>query len=212
MATYKNGVPGNFSGKLGNLVFYSLKGKPVVRSRSKITKPPSEKQLANQMGLRVANAFLKPMMEFIQLGFAAMAEGTGKSAYNLALGYNKKQAIGGVYPDLEMDYAQVLVSQGEMEGAYNPGVELTSGGLEFSWNCPRGLPWPRETDQVMLLAYFPGLGKAVYKLVGPGRSAAAATLAIPANLLEAYMEVYISFVAQNRKELSDSTYLGHFNK
>lgn len=212
MATYKNGVLGNFSGKLGNLVFYSLKGKPVVRSRSKITKPPSEKQLENQMSLRVVIAFLKPMMEFIQLGFAAMAEGTGKSAYNLALGYNKKQAVGGVYPDLEMDYAQVLVSQGEMDGVDDPRVELTSGSLDFSWNCPRGLPWPRETDQVMLLVYFPGLGKAVYNLAGPGKSAAAATLAIPANLLDVYMEVYISFIAENRKELSNSTYLGCFNR
>lgn len=212
MATYINGIWGNYSGKIGTLVFYTLNGKQVTRSIGKSTKPPTEKQLQNQMELRVVIAFLKPILSVINSGFAAMAKGTGKSPHNIAVSYNKKQAVAGAYPDVEMDYARVLVSQGKLPEVHDAEVEPATEGLSFTWDCPADLRWPRQTDQVMLLAYFPTTGEAIYELGGPKRSAGSAMLAIPANLLDAYMEVYMAFVAQDRKGISNSVYLGSFNK
>lgn len=212
MATYKNGILGPCSGKVGDLVFYILNGKQVVRTKGKITKPPTEKQLLNRMEVSVVHAFLKPIVELINAGFASVAKGTVKSPYNMAFAYNKKNAVQGVYPNPEMDYEKVMVTQGRMQGACVPAVELTATGLSFTWSCSANMPWPRPHDQVMLLAYFPVLKKAVYLLGGANRASGAAVLALQPEMLSEYMEVYISFVAQDRKGVSNSTYLGSFNK
>lgn len=184
----------------------------MVRTKGKITKPPTEKQLLNQMEVSVVHAFLKPIVELINAGFATIAKGTGKSPYNMAFAYNKKNAVQGVYPNPEMNYEKVMVTQGRMQGASVPDVELTATGLSFTWYCSANLPWPRPYDQVMLLAYFPVLKKAVYLLGGTNRAAGAAVLPVQPELLNEYMEVYISFVAQDRMGISNSTYLGNLNK
>lgn len=212
MAILRNGILGSCSGKIGNMVFYTVNGKQMARSVGKYTKPPTEKQLQNQMELGVVTTFLKPIMVLINAGFGLMANGSGKSPYNLAVGFNKKQAMQGVYPDVEMAYEKVLVTRGNMWGAIAAGPELTNTGLSFSWESSASLQWSRQSDQVMLLAYFPAKGLAVYELAGPKRSALAAVLPIPEELLTAYMEVYIAFVAEDRKQISDSSYLGNFNK
>lgn len=211
MGTLRNGIAGNYSGKIGNLVFYEIKGRQVVRTIGKMSKPPSEKQLQCYAEMAAVNRFLKPIIEFVNAGFALKARGSNKSPYNLALGHNKKFALQGTKPDVNVNYEKVLVTQGKMWEAINPAVTLSAEGLNFTWDCPPTLHWPRPTDQVMLLAYLPLLEKAVYVLAGASRVKGTALLSLQPDLLTAHMEVYISFVAENRKEISDSTYLGRFN-
>ncbi|WP_394334675.1 DUF6266 family protein [Pedobacter africanus] len=54
--------------------------------------------------------------------------------------------------------------------------------------------------------------KAVYGLAGASRRQGTAQLPLQPELLNERMEVYISFVAENRKEICNSTYLRSFNK
>lgn len=211
MGTLRNGLLGHYRGKIGNLVFYVVNGKQVVRTQTKHNYPPTVKQLQNRNELSTVMAFLKPLREFVSIGFAKAASGTVKSPYNMAVSYNKIHAVTGIYPDVVMDYAKVMVSQGNMLPALTPTVELIADGLKFNWLCPAGLEWPRGGDQVMLLAYFPGLQRASYLLHGAARFQCTETLSLPANVLNEHMEVYISFIAQNRKQIADSIYLGSLN-
>jgi hypothetical protein len=211
MAILRNGILGNYQGKIGSLTFYTLNGKQVVRTIGKITKPPTVRQLQNRMEISVVNGFLRPIIEFINAGFAVMAQGTTKNPYNIALAYNKIQAVQGVYPDVTMNYEKVLVTEGKLPEAIDPAVELLPEGLSFTWQCPADLPWPRASDQVMLLVYFPALQKALYLLSGASRAVCQTVMNIQENLLAEYMEVYISFVAENRKGISNSSYLGSLN-
>ena len=210
MGKLDNGILGNYTGKIGKLSFYTLNGKQVVRTIGKMSKPPTDKQLQNYAEMAAVNQLLKPVIEFINAGFAVQAKGTTKSPYNLALGYNKIHALQGADP-VTINYEKVLLTQGNMEEAINPAVTLVPEGLSFTWDCPVDLPWPRPTDQVMLLAYFPELQKAVYVLAGASRIKGTNTLHLQPELLTEYMEVYISFVAENRKSAANSTYLGSFN-
>lgn len=211
MGTLRNGLLGNYKGKIGNLVFYEVKGKQVVRTLGKSKGPASPAQLQNRQELACVMNFLRPLREFINIGFAAMAQGNVKTPYNMAVSYNKVNAVMGAYPNVGIDYEKVLVSQGRMQGPDGPAVELTATGLSFTWTCPGHLEWPRPNDQVMLLAYFPSLQKAEYLLYGAARLQCAEVLTLPANLLDKHMEVYISFIAENRGQISDSMYLGRFN-
>jgi hypothetical protein len=206
-----NGILGNYTGKIGKLSFYVRNGKQVVRTIGKMSKPPSEKQLQCYAEMAAINKFLKPLIEFVNAGFAAKARGTTKTPYNLALGYNKKYALQGTNPEISINYEKVLLTQGKLPEVLNAAVVLTTQGLSFSWEVPANLAWPRSTDQSMLLAYFPDLQKAVYVLAGASRMKGGDVLPLQPELLTEHMEVYISFVSENRREISTSTYLGSFH-
>jgi hypothetical protein len=212
MAILRNGIAGHYSGKIGNLVFYIRNGKQVVRTIGRVTKPPTENQLRSRKELAVVIGFLKPITEFINIGFALKAMGSTRIPHNMAVSYNRLNALQGVYPDTAINYEKALVTQGSMLEALSPTVEATAEGLSFTWQCPADLPWPRETDRVMLLAYFPAWQKAVYLLSGASRSLGVEVLTIQPGLLNEHIEVYISFIAENRNGIANSTYLGSFNK
>ncbi|SMC74641.1 DUF6266 family protein [Pedobacter africanus] len=208
----KNGLTGHIKGKVGNLVFYTINGKQVTRTIGKTTKPPTEKQKQTHAEMAAINKFLKPVLEFISLGFALKAINTGKNAFNLALGYNKKYALQGNCADgISIDYEKVLLTQGSLCPPLNAAVSPGPQGLNFTWEVQQGTEWPETTDQVMLLAYFPELQKAVYVLAGASRIKGADVLPLQPALLTAHMEVYIAFIAADRKKISDSMYLGKVN-
>lgn len=212
MAILKHGMFGNYQGKLGNMVFYVVNGKQVVRTIGKNTKPPTVAQLKCRKEMKMVHAFLKPVTEFVNLGFYLKAKGTSKTPYNMAFSYIKRHATEDIYTDLMINYEAALFTKGSLTEAIDPEVELVPEGLKFNWLCPDDLMWPHENDQVMLLAYFPNLSKAVYLLYGAKRVEKQAILQIAPELLAEYMEVYISFISERRNKIADSTYLGSFNK
>lgn len=211
MGKLTNGLLGMLTGKVGNLVYYNVNGKQVVRKLGKVTKPPTVAQLQNRMEMKTVMQFLSPLTEFLNVGFIPRHQDRHKSAFSLAVSYNKKNAVTGTNPDVVIAYEKVRLSEGCLEEAIAPTVELLAEGLKFSWLCPGNLPWPANTDRVMLLAYFPNLKTAVYVTSAAKRQQLTETLNLAEDMLAEYMEVYISFVAENRKSAADSTYLGSFN-
>jgi predicted amidohydrolase len=211
MGILRDGITGFVTGKVGDMVFYVLNGENVVRHAGKSVKPRSEAQLANQAKMALVNLVLKPLLEFVNIGFAHVAQDDRSNPYNRAVSYNKINAIAGVYPDLLIDYGKVLVSKGKLSVVQGGTVELVAEGLKFGWLFDSDMPYPRENDRAMLLAYFPVLGSAVYSLEGASRKAGADLLVLPGELLAEPMEVYIAFVAANGKSVSNSVYLGRLN-
>lgn len=212
MATYRNGMFGNYRGKIGNLVFYVVNGKQRVRSLGINSKPATTAQLQNRQEMGIVIDFLKPLKEFVTVGFGQKAKGKSATPYNFAVSYNRKHAVAGTYPDASIAYDKVLVTEGSWRTADDPLVVLTGSSLHFSWSCTSSIPWPAPYDQVILLAYFPKLEKTVYLLYGARRSSCEDQLALTPDLVEEYMEVYISFISADRKKIANSTYLGSFNK
>jgi len=211
MGILKNGILGSVQGKLGNLVYYTVKGKNRVRTIGKTKKPASAAQLQNQQEMRMVIQFLKAVSEFIQVGFADVARRSGRSAYNMAVSYNKRHAVQGLQPDVFIDFEKVRLTEGILLAAVDATVVLNTKGLEFSWTSPEHVYWSHAHDQVMMLAYFPLLKEAAYVLYGAVRSACADQLPIPPELLAEHMEVYISFISDDRKDIANSSYLGSFN-
>ncbi len=130
MATLKNGIFGGISGKVGNTIYYMLNGKQVARKVGRTAKPPSLTQLANRQAMKVTAGFLRPISLFIRTGFGLEAARRNIYPQNVAMGFNKSYALKGQYPDLEMDYAKVMVSCGNMLKLDNPHV-IMSGNAEI---------------------------------------------------------------------------------
>ncbi len=212
MAISKNGPFGSTSGKIGNLVYYECMGQERVRTIGYNLNPPTTAQLASRAEISVTSRFLKPALEFINTGFGVKAAAELRIPYNLAMSYNKINAMTGIYPDLSIDFEKALVSQGDLQTAQDPAVVLTLNGLQFNWLTTPDMAWPELSDQVMLLAYFPGLRKVSFTLYGPERIQGTALLALGTPMLDQYIETYISFISADRKQVSDSVYTGSFNK
>ncbi|HMI05743.1 MAG TPA: DUF6266 family protein [Pedobacter sp.] len=206
MGILSGGIAGLVTGRVGDMVFYVLNGKQVVRMVGKSVKPPTGKQLTARMQMTMVAGFLKHLVEYLNVGFGPDVV-DDENAYNAAMRYNRKNALSGVYPDVVLDYSKVLVSKGDLPGAAGAVVELLDDGLHFVWSNPSDIPYPRGNDQVMLLAYFPALASAIYLLEAASREEGSAFLPVPGDLLAEHMEVYLSFVAADRKSVSDSIYL-----
>lgn len=211
MAIAQNGPGSNHRGRLGNVVYYMLKGKNVSREVGVSTKPATDAQLRSRQITRLSSGIISRLLDFINVGFSTLALEANDNTFNQAVKYNKKNIIKGDYPDLEIAYDQLLVSKGPLKQAQNWQVTPVAAGLQYSWDTDPEMPWPEVTDQVMMLAYFPGQEKVFFNLFGNSRLVGNDLLEIPSNLLGEYMETYMSFVASDRKQVADSTYTGKFN-
>ena len=211
MAISEGGLLGDHRGKVGKVVYYMRKGKQISRTVGINTNPPSEAQLRCRQQMKVVNTFCKIVKPFILYGFAGYIEGTDLSQSNFAISYNKLNALKGTYPNIQMDYPKVSISQGPLLQADASEVAIVPEGLQFNWYVDPNLQWPDFTDQVMMLAYFPSLNKTVYQLFGAERSVGTAILKVNAPLLNEHVETYIAFISADRKQVSDSVYSGGFN-
>ncbi|PTS92188.1 hypothetical protein DBR11_27410 [Pedobacter sp. HMWF019] len=211
MGIASNGPHGNHRGRIGNVVYYVLNGKNVAREIGKTTKPPTQAQLKVRSEIKLVSQFLKPLGEFINVGFGIEQLGTDKNAFNLAMAYNRPHAIKGSYPNLKIAYEKVQISKGPLKTAENLRVEESPAGLQFNWDTNPQMAWQESTDQAMVLVYFPDQKKVFYTLFGNSRLSGTMEQEIPASLKGKHMESYISFISADRKQVSDSIYTGRFN-
>lgn len=114
MGIANEGVFGQNSGKIGNLVYYMRNGKQIVRKIGTITKAPTAAQKENRLRMALANAFCKAVKPFVDYGFAGQTVGRDLYPYHVAISYHKTNAIKGTYPHLSIDYSKVLLAEGPL--------------------------------------------------------------------------------------------------
>lgn len=211
MAILKNGIMGAARGRIANLVSYTLNNQEVVRTVGLSNKSLTNRQLNNRLQMIVIMEFLSAMNTLLETGFNPKAAGTTKNYHNLAISYNKPHALKGFYPNVEVDYPKVIISAGDLPQPVNPDVEFVAEGLKFSWNG-EGISWPYNMDQVIMLAYAPLSKSHAFKNSGARRMKGYDVLEIRPEMLNEPLEVYISFVSDDRKRAADSLYLGRMSK
>lgn len=211
MATFKDGVNGSFSGKIGNVVGYQWRGINVMRTLPrKSKKPRSEAQLANEMRMKLAMSFLSPLTGIIRVGFQQAAEGLPMTPFNIALSYHKKHAIGGVYPELFFDYSKAKISTGLLAPAESLAAEWTDKGLSISWQAT---PEDRKDRMVneqnaIIVLIFPGaIDKWEICTSGITRGMGHYLFPLPSALIGTKLHVYVSFNRALTDEMSDSRHV-----
>lgn len=208
MGKLEGGAFGHVSGKIGNLVSYTLNGKNIVRKIGRQTKPRTDAQLAVWQKLKLVNQFLNPVLGYINVGFSFAAEEKGRHAHNEALSYNNKNAITGEYPNLSIDYSKAMVSIGTLTPALNPLVNRLENGVEFKWDVSDNMDWNLKNDRTMLLLYFPQSADAIYFLSGAKRSEGRDFISLAPVNLNAEMQCYIAFYADDKQSASNSVWAG----
>lgn len=208
MGKLPNGIFGGLVGTTGPLTGYVLNGQNIVKMVPHPNPNRSDNQKANSQKMKVVNAFLYQLSPLLKVGFGIAAKGTTKNYYNLAVSYNKKFGVKGEFPHIEMDYPNVLISQGNLLPALNPTVEVVPEGLKFSWDQAVGYTKERGFDQVMLLAYAPGSERIRMIRYGAERCEGSETLHIVDDMINEPIETYISFINDDRTAVATSIYTG----
>ena len=133
MGSYSKGANGTFSGKVGSVVGSSwrsidyLKGLP-----KKSTKVATIDQITQRAKFALAPLYLRPIKDILNIGF-------GDKKLNKITGYNAAvkvfltQAVGGVYPDFEVDYSKMVMSKGSLSVFHGLGSTLQGSDLILTW-------------------------------------------------------------------------------
>lgn len=205
MGTFKNGSQ---SGKFGKSVTYLLNGKLVTRSIGKSNKPATALQNAVRLRTKLTSKFLRPLKEFILVGFELEARRFKQQADNRAFTHNWKCATKGKYPGIIINFPKVLLASGTMPRPKGVTVVVSEQGFNFHWEPQAGLAGTHWSDQVMLVAYFPLLKSAAYMTAGAARYKGTDHLPIFDIAHGTVAETYIAFISNDRRSISNSVYTG----
>jgi len=206
MGTLIKGINGHISGKVGNVVGSSWRGKNYVK-RSPVSKgkPKSEKQLAQQAKFALAVRFLHPVKELLNIGFRQQHRPA--TGYNMAIKHTLEQSIIGQYPNYVIDYSKVQYSNGLWRRP--EGLKLISGTgcLVIIWHGDGYRFNSFEDDQVHVLIYEPDTNTYLQGPDGVQRMQEAAIIEIPEQFKGKILHTFLFCVSWNG-QVSDTVYAG----
>jgi hypothetical protein len=206
MGSIQFGALGSITGKVGNIVISSWKGKPYVKSAPGERKSPlTQKEIANRKKWAMAHAWLQPLTNFVREGFKGYTETV--EGFIAAKSYLLKNAFEDSATDLFINPALVKVSSGELPLPQHINVtQTTNKELQFTWDT-NDIEFTNRYDQVMLLAYDIEGGYAYTRLTGQLRMNGSDTISVQRGFNRT-LHLYIAFVSANRATRSNSLYLG----
>lgn len=207
MARPGKGILDGFSGKVGTVVGATWNGIPVMRSRPARNKnrKVSVKQEVQQAKFSLAASFLRTFTSLLESSFQRIPGQTGR---NSAVSNMLTQAIGGIYPNLAIDFSMVQVAKGSLKKAANPVATSTEPGkLRFSWTDNTGLGNASTQDKAILVAYCEELNDVLFTVDGAERATGASLLDVP-YFSGKQAHTWISFHSPDGQKIADSTYTG----
>ena len=207
MGKISQGILGGLSGKVGNVIGGTWKGVDYLRIKpSSVANPRTEGQVNQRNKFTAALEFLQPNKEFINIGYKNFAN--KKTPFNAAMSEILKNWITGNAPDFEVDYQNALLSKGSLAGLLDPDFdESTPGQLALTWSDNSGLMNADKNDQLLICIYNPAKKESIVKY-GVARFMTNQMIAIPSVYSGDTIYVYYAFVSPDRKQVSNSSYVG----
>ena len=206
MAIINQGILGGFSGKIGNVVGGSWKGINYMRVLTKPSNPNSEKQQNQRTKFTTALSFLQPITPFLRVGYKLFT--AKQTAFNAAMSNVLTNGIAGEAPNLELVYAAISVSKGNLTPVANPAFTYDSGEITMTWDDNSGSGTAKATDKAMYVVYNPTKVDAVYETSGADRSIKTQVADLPAEWIGDTVQVYLAFITADGKDVANSAYLG----
>ena len=207
MAKLRKGILGPFTGKIGTVVAVMRGNTVYIRALPrKSHKPQTAGQIAAREKFKLVNSLLSPMRPFIGAGFKYLA--LHKSAFDLAFTANYHGAILGVYPDLSIDYSQVVLSEGRLWPLKAAVMVLEATNiLHLSWDVD-WTPYSKIDDQVMLVLNCPALGFADGMINLGSRYLQECRFHLQPRMTGYEVDVYVALISKTGKHASKSQYMG----
>jgi len=210
MAIFSKGILGGFSGKVGNVIGSTWRGKDVLRSLpTKRNRVATQSQLDQQEKFSMVMKFMTTMTGLLNATYKAY--GKGISAVNAAVSYNLQNGISGTESPFNLSYSNILLSRGDLPNTNSATAVAEAGnGVKFTWTNNAGMGKAKATDKVILVVHCPAMSNTVYVLGGSMRSELTQSLTVPAFTGET-VETWLAFIAENGSVVSNSMYTGSVN-
>ena len=207
MGTFKKGILGGFSGKVGTVVGSNWRGLDVMRSLPKKSGlSPTPEQVAQRQKFALVVGFLSPLTNILSAHYG-IASGTS-SRLNNAVAYHLKEAVTGNGPNFDIDYAKVLISKGEVIGAKDGLVTAQAGALKIDWANNSGQVLAETNDLLLAVLYNSDKAQFVLAEGEATRMETSVEIAVPAAFSGDTVHVWLGFVNAGQKKASTSVYLG----
>jgi hypothetical protein len=197
MATFNQGIHGKFSGKVGNVIGSSWKGRGVMRIRpASVSNPNSERQQQQRGKFGLVVRFVQAHTPLVKSGFKPWSN--GKTAYNAAVSYNLAQAVTGDFPNYSIDFGKVLISRGDLPPVANLVASSPSPGtFHLEWTGSTQLTGARPDDKLMVSVYNEMDNVSLAYASVAERSTGSADLEVPTEWAGKTVQVLVFLIAAN---------------
>ncbi len=155
MATFKQGILGGFSGKVGTVIGSFWKGRNVMRSVPQhVHNPKTAAQEAARSKFSLLSNFLTANRALVDVGFKNFAATITQVNAAISVNYDNG-AVSGTYPALSIDYDKVLLSKGTLLNPADCSVAQGTGQTaDITWTDNTGTsPELLASDVVMVCLY-----------------------------------------------------------
>lgn len=213
MGTFTPGTMGAVNGKVGTLIASKWKRTFVARGLSaKSKKPASLSQADHRTKFGVVTTFLGRMSELIIVGYRNTVNGNN-SPMNVATKYHMANAVKGIYPNYQIDLTKVRLSVGkdtQVESAYYRTLTAAPERLlTLSWKVNPFKPAKTlDSDQLTVLLYSVEKDRFITFNALALRSDLSALIDLPDVYAGDTVHLWIFFVSEDGKLVSESEYLG----
>ncbi|MGN7205231.1 DUF6266 family protein [Pedobacter sp. SAFR-022] len=208
MGIYNEGILGFFRGKVGRVVGSVVRGVHYMKGLGDVRADnPTQAQLDQRLKFALMTSFLRPLHGLVKTGFPAGK--TGLTSLNKAMAANLNEAITGSSPNFSIDYSKFTYSKGNLQKPMGVSIDgAENSRLVYNWENAGA---SAGTDQLTLLVY--NKTKDLYVLLpnAAPRSATTYTLQLPLDFSDDLVHLWLSFVAADGKDVSDSFYMGSLN-
>ncbi|WP_298152961.1 DUF6266 family protein [Flavobacterium sp.] len=206
MGKFEKGILGGFRGTIGPVVGANWRGLDVMRSRPKRgSRVASAKQLQQRMAFALVIRFITPIRALLDNYFGQPAN--ERSRFDLASSFFLREAVTGVYPDMSIDYARVMITKGDLAGVQDAALTaLALGTLQFTWADNSGQPEAVSNDLLLAVVYNPDKARFLYSHVEQ-RSSGLLSLSVPDAWAGDAVHCWLGFTALGGHRASTSVYL-----
>ena len=192
---------GMISGKLGQMVIVNGKNGVYVRSLPTPNDRKSEGQLKQRGKMQQANAFLKPLKEFLKLGFVERK--ANQNAYQAATSSLMRTA----FEDGQLQCRHARVCEGSLCPPRQATVSISDHVAIFRWENNSGETAAKESDRAVVLLYCPEQGIALWEVKKETRKDQYC-LQLLDNSLTGSFQAYLAFTNGKENRISNSVHLG----
>lgn len=196
-----NVFSGMISGKLGKMVIVNGKNGVYVRSLPTPNDRKSEGQLKQRSKLQQANAFLKPLKDFLKIAFVERK--AHQNPYQAATSCLLKNA----FTDNEMDFSHVRISEGSLCPPQKGSVSVSDHVAIFRWDDNSADIAAKDSDKAVVLLYSPEQQLAFWEIKKETRKDKYCLHLLDNSLTGPFL-AYMAFLNKKEDRISNSVYLG----
>jgi len=151
MAIVQNPITGRSKQKMGNVVFSTIFGKNVLKSKPlTVANPRTDKQKTQREKFSAMIETLRIVLPFVKIGYKIVA--TGMSAFNKANMENIKVFLTGTTGAIVKHFDLLSVAMGSLSGVQSGAAVAAAGRkVTFSWDDNSGQGDAQATDIAMMI-------------------------------------------------------------